>query len=340
MHCELVVPALLSRWDEAQAAPATPALELLLARGRRARSEARSLERWLVDGFASAGQPLAAGALTLAGSGLPPGDAFWVRADPVHLHLGRDSLTLVPPDAMQIASDEAAALCAALSAHFEGKTQFVPASPARWCARLSAPETFTDASALARAGYDVDERLRSGEVPAAWHAFLNEAQMLLHAHPVNEAREARGERTINSVWLWGGGVTPRELHAPWHSVCAGEPIALGLARLAGKRALPLAANAVEWIRLLHGEGRQLAVLEAMRAPTALHDSAAGREALAALERDWFAPLLDALKANRIGMLSIHVPDAAECQSFETVRGDLRRFWRRTRTLTSYCSQAA
>jgi len=33
------------------------------------------------------------------------------------------------------------------------------------------------------------------------------------------------------------------------------------------------------------------------------------------------------------MLSLHVPDAAA--SFETVRGDLRRFWRRRRALERY-----
>jgi hypothetical protein len=34
-------------------------------------------------------------------------------------------------------------------------------------------------------------------------------------------------------------------------------------------------------------------------------------------------------------VSIHVPDAAECASYETIRGDLRRFWRRPKPLESY-----
>ena len=33
------------------------------------------------------------------------------------------------------------------------------------------------------------------------------------------------------------------------------------------------------------------------------------------------------------MLTVHVPDAGA--SFETVRGDLRRFWRRPRPLAEY-----
>ncbi|MNC97567.1 hypothetical protein D3C83_152660 [compost metagenome] len=52
-----------------------------------------------------------------------------------------------------------------------------------------------------------------------------------------------------------------------------------------------------------------------------------------LETQWFAPLLAALRGGRIGMLTVQVPDAGA--TFETVRGDLRRFWRRPRPLASY-----
>jgi len=40
-----------------------------------------------------------------------------------------------------------------------------------------------------------------------------------------------------------------------------------------------------------------------------------------------------LREGRVGMVSLHVPEAGA--SFETIRGDLRRFWRRTRALESY-----
>src|SRR5437879_10475343 len=41
--------------------------------------------------------------------------------------------------------------------------------------------------------------------------------------------------------------------------------------------------------------------------------------LEVLERGWFAPLLAALRAGRIGMVTIHVPDAPDGASFETIR---------------------
>src|SRR6266516_108636 len=99
--------------------------------------------------------------------------------------------------------------------------------------------------------------------------------MVLHSHAVNEAREARGEPAVNSVWFWGGGRVPRVATERWHSVSADEPLALGLARAA------------------------------------------------------------AMRDGRLGMITIHVPDAAECLAYETIRGDLRRFWRRPRALEHY-----
>jgi hypothetical protein len=40
-----------------------------------------------------------------------------------------------------------------------------------------------------------------------------------------------------------------------------------------------------------------------------------------------------LRAGRIGMLTVRAPDAGA--GVETVRGDLRRFWRRPRTIGRY-----
>jgi hypothetical protein len=123
---------------------------------------------------------------------------------------------------------------------------------------------------------------------------------------------------VNSLWFWGSGRLPGKTQSRWKSVTSEEPLALGLARLASVTARALPASAGAWLEQLPQEGRHLAILD---------------PALEALERDWFAPLAVALRAGRIGMLSLHVPDAG--LSVETVRGDLRRFWRRPKALESY-----
>ena len=330
MHCELVIPSLFA----APRALRLPALELLLARGRSSSEPSQSLERWLADAF-GLGDALPAGALTLLAGGGEPGESSWARADPVHLRLMRERLVLVPAAAFAISQLEAEALCASLNHHFKGVLELHPLEPQRWCARLDEAFVIEAAAPLEEAGRDVGLGTARAGAAGRLHAVLNEVQMLLHAHPVNEAREERGEPAINSLWLWGAGRLPAVAPAHWQGVLADDPVALGLARSAGARRRLLPESAAAWLERAPDDGRHLVVLDALRVPLALAQEPEYRERLAALEREWFAPLLAALRAGRIGMLSVHVPDAEPGASFETVRGDLRRFWRRPRAIEHY-----
>ncbi len=326
MHCALAVPGLLS----AATGLRLPAIELLLARGRSASFKTQPLERWLVDAFAEddAEPPLAAGALTLLAHGGDPQGELWARADPVHLRIMRDRILLVPSAGFSIAREEAHALCDALNRHFAGRLELLAPHPEQWCARVSEELDIETGSPLQMAGREIGLG-RPGE------ALINEAQMLLHEHPVNEAREARGELPVNSIWLWGAGRAPRAARGRWHSVSADEPVSIGLARLAAARSRPLPASAEAFLERVPEDGRHLAVLDALRAPLALADADACRSRLEALEERWFAPLLAALRGGRVGMITVHVPDAPDGVSFETIRGDLQRFWRRRRPLASW-----
>ena len=272
---------------------------MLLARARASALEARSLHAWLGEAFGV--EPLPAGALTAFEAG------FWLRADPVHLRVAGDRLVLAP--AGGLARAEAQALVEALNRHFGGTHEFRVARPDAWVLR-TAPAALDTLSAAEMAGRDIDPQLPGGR----WPALLNEIQMVLHAHPVNEAREL----PVNSVWLWGAGELPAKAEGPWRSVTADEPVAAGLARIAGiaHRALP--RSAPDWLDGLPADGRHLVLLEATHAE---------------LEARWCAPLLAALKAGRLGMLSLHAPEAG--LSFEVARGDLRRFWRRARAVASH-----
>jgi hypothetical protein len=135
---------------------------------------------------------------------------------------------------------------------------------------------------------------------------------------------------VNSVWLWGAG-RAAQASCPWQSVAADDPAAIGAARLAGARHRALPRSAREWLERLPQDGRHLAVLDALRVQLALGQ----KPILEELEKQWFEPLLAALRAGRIGMVTLHVPDGASGVSFETVRGDLRRFWRMAKSIEHY-----
>lgn len=329
MHCELMLPGLQYMPGEQR----QPALEMLLARGRRASSRPSTAEGWLQQAFGVEAAELPAGALTVLARHGEPGAERWARADPVHLRLMRDRLVLVPNEALAVSDEEAIALCEALNRHFAGSLELRPLEARRWCVRLSADFGAQHTPPLELAGRDADLGQPLGEGARRWQALLTEAQMVLHAHPVNVTREQRGEPTLNSLWLWGAGALPGELARKWRTVTAGEPVALGLALLSGARPRGLPASAEAWLEALPQDGRHLVVLDGLRTPRALSQEAEYAACLATLESRWFAPLLAALRRGRIGMLSLHLPDVGH--AFETISGDLRRFWRRPRPLASY-----
>jgi hypothetical protein len=347
MNVHLVLPDLF--WPHPQAGRLSAdvglaALETLLGRGRRSALAAASLEPWLAGryGLEGAGDEHPYAPYALLGEGVDPGTGAWLRADPVHLRLGTDQLALTDAATFALEAADADALAAALDAHFAPDgLSFLRVRPDRWYARIDPlPAIATTPLAAARAR-SVDPLLPRGPDARAWHARLNEIQMVLHAHPVNAAREARGAPAINSVWIWGGGRLAAEaLQRPFARVRADDPLARGLARASGAAAFELPADAGAWLAAAPGDGVEAIVLDALRVPAAYADADQWRARLAGLEREWFAPLLEALRAGRIGMLTLHAVGAGGGLQAETTRQDLRYFWRRPKPLAAWQDAAA
>ena len=355
MHLHLLIPALLRPplyVDHARYGPAAntlprlEALELLLARGRRRAHEDADATAWLcgVHGIArQADWPVAP--IALLADGGQPGNGFWLRADPVHLRLQGDHLLLADASLLALSREEASALADSLNQHFAGDGFSLHALQSdRWYAQLAAVPGITTTPLAHAAGQSVDENLPRGADAPAWHARLNEVQMLLHDHPVNAAREAHGAMPVNSLWFWGGGVLPVEQEPsvenprPFNRVWAGDAFARGLAAACGATAHALPESATALLAAAPQQGVGLVVLDALAAPLAYGDIGAWEARLLELEAAWFTPLVAALRAQRIGMLTLHgfgPTGAGEPGGFalETARQDLARFWRRPKPLS-------
>ncbi|HUL91454.1 MAG TPA: regulator [Burkholderiales bacterium] len=313
MHCFLFIPDFFSSESVAPASRLAAA-ETLIARGRRKQAAPVAREAWLLERFGAARQrdwPVAP--YTLLADGGSPGSEYWMRADPVNLSVRQDGLAF-DGTALDLSRSEADALVAALNRHFGGVPAFDAPHPGRWYVKLpAAPELLTTPPAAAR-GVAIEDALPKGGDAMRFRALMNEAQMLLHEHPVNTGREARGVPPVNSLWFWGGGALATPAARPFSIVLAEDPLARGLALAAGIRVgTALAA--------LPDEGKALIVVDAPRSP--------------ALERDWFGPLLAALQGGRIGMLSLYLAGEDSLLEVETVRSDLRCFWRTRKPLHSY-----
>jgi hypothetical protein len=341
MRCTLLIPHLFWPREAAESAldsAALPALAMLVARSRSERFAPVTTDAWLCQAFEVAKQrdwPVAP--LTLALDGGEAGTDYWLRADPVHLRVSRESVTLVDSAFFDLSASEAHALVASLNAHFAADgLVFQCLAPKRWYVRgRDAPRLHT-VSFGEVVGQDVQMHLPAGPDAGEWHRIFNEVQMVLHGHPTNEAREARGALTVNSVWFWGGGTRPRVAGHPFNAVWSNNVLAsaLGIGSDIATAALP--DGAASWLQVADREhARHLVVLDALETPTAYQDAVQWRSGLLALETHWFAPLAEALKAGRLSELVVVAPLATACWRFEARRSDLLKFWRRGKPLPHY-----
>lgn len=337
MICHLLVPNLYWPADagtEPYRGLDLPALETFLGRGARLRTGGLSLERWLAAAYGvPAGLPLAPYAMR--GDGGDPGNDCWMHADPVHLKVHRDRLVLADASRLQVKPDEAREFTATLGVHFAAEGFAIAAlGPQRWYLRTADEPRISAAPTAEVAGRSIESFLPAGEDGARWRRVINEAQMLLHDHPRNHDREARGELAINSVWLWGAG-RARPLTAPYEAVWSDHPLVIGLASASGvaARRLPAAGDAL--LKKLGGSSN-LVVLSSLPG-TAYGDVTAWRDSVTQLERDWMAPLLATLTDGGLDSITLHGlgPDFGQVAEYR--RWDRFRLWRRKRPLNAYAA---
>ena len=315
-----------------------PAIEKMLARAKPASlpSEIGStgtFEEWLCRTFGIARQldePIAP--ITLKADGMRPGTGYWLRADPVYLQMQRTQLSLHPD--VPLNADEAAQLCASLNTHFaaEGLRFFSP-NPQRWYLQMeSVPDIVTRPLAQV-AGRNVQSYLPTGQNALRWHKVFNEVQMLFFEHAVNQAREARGDLPINSIWLWGGGHAVEQLARPYTKVCGDSFLAGAFAQAAGIPYQILPDNLTQCID--DNEGDVLIVWESLRRPFQQGDLYAWRDSVQCLEQSYIASLWEALRNGRIKQLSLNILNAGVAQRFVLTRSAVWKPWRLSKPLTRY-----
>ncbi|MDA8127089.1 MAG: hypothetical protein M0Z73_00110 [Betaproteobacteria bacterium] len=305
-----------------------PALQTLLARGARRPCPAGGTEAAVCEALGIARQqdwPVAP--VTLAADGGIAGESFWLRADPVHLRVMRDRIVLADSSALALTQPEADAFAAAIGQHFGADLSPMPLHPKRWYLRLDHAPRLTTTPPSVAAGRDIDPVLPQGEDAMQFRARLNELQMLLHDHPLNLAREARGELPINALWLWGGGREPA-CAAANASLYARDTEIQALGAFCGAHVLPLPERLET--RLLETEG--LMLLDQLTLAGRHGDAYAWREALRELEQDWFEPLLGALRI--IGRHGHRLLDPVSGKALLLDAGGAWKFWRRPRDLIS------
>ena len=329
LHLTLLVPGLDGPESDPPVGDYFPErprdLDRLLSRSRLVTTAGQGLEAALCREFGldpASGLPVAA--LTWLADRPDPPPPHLLRADPVHLRADQRYLRLFETHTIAVRADEAAQLVASINAfNADRGWQLTAPHPHRWYLSLPDSPRLDTYRPQRVAGADIDPCLPGGADARRWHGLLNELQMLLHDHPVNRERAARGEAAINSLWLWGNGSLPAGLTTSWPALCADHALARGLARHAGIPCSPVPESFEHW----QERPLPLVLLDALEWPQSYRDIERWLDAFERLERDWLRP---AARALRSGVLASLTLDACNGRRFTGGRWQQYRFWKSTR----------
>lgn len=254
------------------------------------------------------GWPLAA--LTRQMEAGDAGEHAWVRADPAHVRADLTAVRLLACGALGLDRAQTDTLLRALQPLFDDAGWALSApTPERWYLRLPRDSALPAFCAPERAlGDEIHDLLPAGPEGRRWRSLLNEAQIVLHNHPLNAERSARGRLAVNSLWFFGAGTLPQQVATEAAAIASDDIELCAFAHAAGIVSTPLPPGfadvpvATDLIDLRH------------------HRDAQG------LARDWLVPLQGALSTGRVERV---VLDFADGSGFALTHAQRWRFWRRS-----------
>lgn len=157
-----------------------------------------------------------------------------------------------------------------------------------------------------------------------WYRLVNEFQMFMYQHPVNQRRQLEGRLTINSLWVWGAGERPAlDLQPLWY---CDDPL---LNRFAASLGLPIESCR----NIAAGDDSHDAIIVDLRLLQYLKSGLDGNldELLLDIESSILEPLLESLP-RRAGPLQLR---GGYHLDFELKPADRFKFWRRPGSLAAW-----
>ena len=329
-----------------------PAIEALFAKSSQTKYESKGVEEWMCKAFSvRKQQDIPVAPLTLLKDktvDIETDNRYWLRADPVHLRVEHDQVLLADSRTFNISLEEAHQFVEVINKYFSEDDLFsqggidnnkelisiFPLYADRWYICLQQPpliHTHLLSDVIVK---NINGYFPYGPEEMFWRRLLNEVQMLLHEHPLNQVREERGDLALNGIWFWGGGITPKPVISPYQHVWSNDVLLSSLAMASGINLMELPNNMEKWPHLNRSD-RQLIFLNSLYGKSQYGDAYGWRESLKDLEKNWFMPVLNMLKTNIINQLTITTINEGVARDFFITKNNLYKFWRMGRTFATY-----
>jgi len=236
---------------------------------------------------------------------------FWLRMQPMHFIAGLDRITtVVLRGAGRMTAAERSSLDPVFAEHLQPAGLELHAADDEWLLRSASPLNLQTVTPEFAAANPLAEILPRGADAGPIRRLMTEMQMLLHEHPVNARREARGAPPINAVWVHGEGILSDLSSVSLPAGYGEDPFLRGIYRLHDQVAGAKPADAKSLLAQLRGP--TVAVIDAPD--------------LDALESQWLAPLARALLSGAISKLTLMF----DAWQVSVERADMFKLWRRER----------
>ena len=248
----------------------------------------------------------------------------WI-ATAVHVRAGLTSAQLDRRGLLRLAPAEQTTLAADFAGHF-GSAHYtlVPLPAGEFLLGTPGLTPYAVAEPARHAGAVLEQLMPPGPATAPLRRLLTEIEMWLHAHPLNEARRARGAPPITALWPWGATgriVQPEARALSGLQAAFGRDAWLeGLWRLQGGTCRPVPQQ----LEQVLAAGASLAVLTVEVGGELCDERDTVAAALSRLDERFITPALQALGRRTLTGVTVVLNDAR----VRVGRGSLRRFWRR------------
>lgn len=268
--------------------------------------------------------PFASVSMYLHGVGQQKG--FWFILHPAHIQVYPDRMVLQDRRRIRLAEADSRALFNAAQPAFEqaGKT-VVYGNETTWFLRADDWQNLVTATPDMACGRHLAHWMPEGPQEPAWRKLLNDVQMIWHDHPVNRARQEKGEEKINALWLWAGSTAtlptfPAILPYTKAYRFAGRMEAFG--QFFDECEQDCTADTT----LAHPPEHGLLLVDELIAPALAGDWHAWRTAYETVEDVWLAPLLEGLMQRKIDRLTLNMSHDTSLKTFVIDRAAQRKFW--------------
>ena len=142
-----------------------------------------------------------------------PAPQAWMT--PCHWQIGMDQVVMANPEHLHLSDEESQQLLEAMQAFLlEDGLHVTWQSALQWHVQGDMLTDLPTVSLDRVIGQNVKHWMPDHPATRPFQRLQSEMQMLLYNHPVNDARQARRQHTVNAFWLHGAGVLPVHVTQP------------------------------------------------------------------------------------------------------------------------------